>query len=469
MLFAFKSFSQQTVSERVKYFHVTSKCKLCGKLKKDNSVDWINVSDKDVSDKIYLETLSSGVGNMLFGSKETNCSGSRFGEHDYREVSRRTEFKLVTAKKGSAAKRQNSDSEDENSNESTVFDLKAAEDSEGKDKTEIKRKKEAEDERKKKDEEENKQRELKIREALIDSANKAKKKSEFEECQEKLKSIKNDIQNNIRSKVLELFDANPNKNLYKENSSKIVEASNDNFEEVEIGDQIWMKSNLTIKHFQNGDPIPEAKNRREWDYACLKKLPVYCNLEFDSNNEKFYGLYYNYYALIDKRNITPIGWRIPLSTDFNRLFYKLELNGLAIKLISNESWDKRIEYFKKNNFLFNIKSEKSLRKEHKKIINSSNFSATLGGNFDDGYVRSVGYEASWWVTYPSDETLRKFNFAAKSVQFNDINTHKYIDLSLNFLNGNYPSTPYNCPNTSDEIRDLIGYRSGFNIRCIKVY
>jgi hypothetical protein len=123
MLFALKSFSQQTVSEKVKYRYITLKCVLCGKIKKSNSVDWVHIANEDVSDKIYLEGLSKGALSMAFGNKETNCNGSRFGEHEYKEIVNKIEYKLVTAVKGSAAKRKNSYSEYENnkgSNDNSV-------------------------------------------------------------------------------------------------------------------------------------------------------------------------------------------------------------------------------------------------------------------------------------------------------------------------------------------------------------
>jgi uncharacterized protein (TIGR02145 family) len=34
---------------------------------------------------------------------------------------------------------------------------------------------------------------------------------------------------------------------------------------VKIGDQEWMSENLNVDHYQNGDPIPEVKDSREWD------------------------------------------------------------------------------------------------------------------------------------------------------------------------------------------------------------
>jgi hypothetical protein len=125
IFFSIESFSQQTVSEKVKYHFRTSKCRFCGKIKKDNSVDWVSISNEDVSDKIYLEGLSKATLSIAFGEKETNCSGSRFGEHEFNEISHKTELKLVTAVKGSAAKRNKSYNNDK-SNENTVeFDMEA--------------------------------------------------------------------------------------------------------------------------------------------------------------------------------------------------------------------------------------------------------------------------------------------------------------------------------------------------------
>ena len=38
-------------------------------------------------------------------------------------------------------------------------------------------------------------------------------------------------------------------------------------EEVEIGDQIWMGTNLDVATFRNGDPIPHAKTDEAWEMA----------------------------------------------------------------------------------------------------------------------------------------------------------------------------------------------------------
>jgi len=40
-----------------------------------------------------------------------------------------------------------------------------------------------------------------------------------------------------------------------------------NIPSVTIGKQVWMKENLNVDNFRNGDPIPHAKTDEEWEKA----------------------------------------------------------------------------------------------------------------------------------------------------------------------------------------------------------
>ena len=44
---------------------------------------------------------------------------------------------------------------------------------------------------------------------------------------------------------------------------------------VTIGTQVWMTKNLDVSTFRNGDPIPQAKTKEEWEKACDNKLPAW--------------------------------------------------------------------------------------------------------------------------------------------------------------------------------------------------
>ena len=43
-----------------------------------------------------------------------------------------------------------------------------------------------------------------------------------------------------------------------------------------IGTDEWMTENLSVKKFNNGDPIPEAKTDADWLKAGQDKSPAWC-------------------------------------------------------------------------------------------------------------------------------------------------------------------------------------------------
>jgi uncharacterized protein (TIGR02145 family) len=81
------------------------------------------------------------------------------------------------------------------------------------------------------------------------------------------------------------------------------------------GEITWMTSNLLNTKFRNGDNLLLAQNIEEWVNASAKKIPVCCYWKFDPKNSDR-GLYYNYYAVADKRNIAPDGWHIATNDDW---------------------------------------------------------------------------------------------------------------------------------------------------------
>ncbi|MEX0813078.1 MAG: fibrobacter succinogenes major paralogous domain-containing protein [Chitinophagales bacterium] len=91
------------------------------------------------------------------------------------------------------------------------------------------------------------------------------------------------------------------------------------YDEVEIGDQIWMSKNLNVDKFRNGDPIPHAKNIEEWLEYGENKGPAWCYFNNDKSNSSIHGKLYNYYAVVDPRGLAPEGWRIPSYYDWSGL------------------------------------------------------------------------------------------------------------------------------------------------------
>lgn len=90
--------------------------------------------------------------------------------------------------------------------------------------------------------------------------------------------------------------------------------------EVKIGKQIWTVRNLDVSTFSNGDTILEVKTYEGWSQAGRSKQPAWCYYNFDSTNNTKYGKLYNWYAVDDSRGLAPLGWHIPTSKAWTRLY-----------------------------------------------------------------------------------------------------------------------------------------------------
>lgn len=151
-----------------------------------------------------------------------------------------------------------------------------------------------------------------------------------------------------------------------------------------IGTQVWMNENLNVKKFRNGDTIQQAQSDEDWKKAGLNHTPAWCYNTLDSGLFNLRSVFYNRYALYDKRGLAPQGWHIP----------------------SNKEWNVLISYFGG----FAKAGYKFLQKK-----NLVGFNAVLAGWRDVG-IGDIGEEGYWWSVNSSsleDETeyfyIRKGN------------------------------------------------------------
>jgi len=84
----------------------------------------------------------------------------------------------------------------------------------------------------------------------------------------------------------------------------------------QIGTQVWMAENLRVKHYRNGDVIPNVTNNGAWGAL---NTGGYCWYENDSINSAKYGFLYNYYAVDDSRGLCPVGWHEPADAEWTTL------------------------------------------------------------------------------------------------------------------------------------------------------
>lgn len=158
--------------------------------------------------------------------------------------------------------------------------------------------------------------------------------------------------------------------------------------EVTIGKQVWMKRNLNVDKFRNGDLIPYAGTPEEWELAGKNKQPAWCYYDMVK-----YGKLYNWYAVNDSRGLAPIGWRIPSNEDWITLTDYLGggmVAGGKMKSVGTKYW-KGWETEKKGLLSRNLYA-----------TDESHFSGLPGGSRSAYFFQGVGRDGSWWSSSQID-------------------------------------------------------------------
>lgn len=106
---------------------------------------------------------------------------------------------------------------------------------------------------------------------------------------------------------------------------------------VVIGSQVWCNKNLEVSKFRNGDPIPEVKSNEAWEKAGENEQPAWCYYNYDSANGIKYGKFYNWYAVIDPRGLSPLGYHIPTDDEWTELSDFLGGKKVAGKILKMEA------------------------------------------------------------------------------------------------------------------------------------
>ncbi|HTL82304.1 MAG TPA: fibrobacter succinogenes major paralogous domain-containing protein [Bacteroidia bacterium] len=169
---------------------------------------------------------------------------------------------------------------------------------------------------------------------------------------------------------------------------------------VQIGSMIWMKKNLSVCTFRNGDTIPEAKNDSDWKKICAEGKPAWCYYENDPGNGDSCGRMYNWFAVTDVRGLAPAGWHVASHQEWMTLVESLDGIGRAGKKLKLPSgWDISDSTY-----------------------NTSGFSAVAAGERHvDGGFSSLGRLTTWW-------TSSDYNYDyAWEVNLLDINDYVNMD------------------------------------------
>lgn len=167
------------------------------------------------------------------------------------------------------------------------------------------------------------------------------------------------------------------------NYGTLTDQEGNTYKTVEIGAQVWMAENLRTSIYRNGDPIGHKEDYVLWDTVTSGLWTYY---RYDSLYNCPTGKEYNYYAVVDSRNLCPAGWHVPSEIEWDTLIqfiepgadYQINTAGNALKSLGASIWQVPYWHLPNTN-----------------ATNSTGFSGIPGGRFD-GAQGSFVSAGEWW-------------------------------------------------------------------------
>lgn len=167
---------------------------------------------------------------------------------------------------------------------------------------------------------------------------------------------------------------------YAVQPGSVTDVDGNSYQTVTIGSQVWMKENLKVSKYRNGDAIPTGLSNTAWQNTGSGACAVYNN---DPANENIYGKLYNWYAVADPRGLCPVGWHIPGDEEWTTLE-----NFLGGTLVAGS----------KMKSTGTIQAGTGLWQEpNSDANNTSGFSGVPAGlRFSDGAYQNFSNAGYWW-------------------------------------------------------------------------
>ena len=101
----------------------------------------------------------------------------------------------------------------------------------------------------------------------------------------------------------------------------VIDIDGNLYETIQVGEQLWMKENLKVTHYNNGDEILFIDNSQLWNDYNNGQYTLYNN---DESNIDLHGFLYNWSAINDERGICPLGFHIPTDNEWAELISFLD-------------------------------------------------------------------------------------------------------------------------------------------------
>ena len=208
-------------------------------------------------------------------------------------------------------------------------------------------------------------------------------------------------------------------------SSNPVDVDGNVYTTVTIGSQVWMKENLKTSKYRNGDPIPTNLTVAAWTATTTGAYAIYNN---DAANNTTHGKLYNWYAVVDSRNLCPIGWHVPSDGEWKTLEISLGMSTTDADLTGGRGTAQNVGgKLKSTSNLWNTPNTGA--------TNFSGFSGLPGGTrYSDGIYYGIGLGGYWWSSAEYSSTNawnRNLNYTnGYSARYDDL---KYYGFSVRCL------------------------------------
>ena len=147
---------------------------------------------------------------------------------------------------------------------------------------------------------------------------------------------------------------------------------------VVIGSHTWMRENLKVSRYRNGDIIPEITRNIDWTLA---NEGGWCWYDNDSKNDRIYGKLYNWFTVEDTRGVCPTGWHVPTENEWIALENALSNSQTGGKTKATGTFQEGTGYWKSPNSF---------------ASNETGFTGLPGGLRVIGFFQNLSERAAWW-------------------------------------------------------------------------
>ena len=100
------------------------------------------------------------------------------------------------------------------------------------------------------------------------------------------------------------------------NGGGVTDIDGNQYSTVIIGNQEWMAENLNTTKYANVDIIEHTTDNTYWAFT---PVGMWRHYNDSVEHELTYGKWYNWYSVIDPRNICPSGWHVPFTNEWDSL------------------------------------------------------------------------------------------------------------------------------------------------------